>query len=53
MAASALTFIVAVWFWAVDVGGALGAVAGLVFAAAFLFWLSGRVGSWAPRNPSA
>lgn len=51
MATSALTFIVAVWYWAVEVGGALGAVAGLVFAAAFLFWLSGRVGSWAPPDP--
>jgi hypothetical protein len=48
MATSALAFIAAVWYWAVDIGGALGAVAGLVFAAAFLFWLSGRVGSWAP-----
>lgn len=53
MATSAITFIAAVWFWAVDIGGALGAVAGLVFAAAFLFWLSGRVGAWAPRNPAA
>ena len=46
MATSALAFVAAVWFWAVEIGGALGAVAGLVFAAVFLFWLSGRVGSW-------
>jgi len=43
---SALAFIAAVWFWAVERGGALGAVAGLAFAAGLLFWLSGRVGRW-------
>ncbi|GMV03797.1 MAG: hypothetical protein AMXMBFR53_00790 [Gemmatimonadota bacterium] len=43
---SALAFIAAVWVWAAERGGALGAVAGLAFAAGLLFWLSGRVGRW-------
>lgn len=53
LATSALAFILAVWFWAADRGGALGVVAGLAFAAAFLFWLSGRVGTWwsKPASP--
>lgn len=47
LAASALAFVAAVWFWAVDRGGAPGAIAGLAFAAGLLFWLSGKVGKWA------
>ncbi|HSG47539.1 MAG TPA: hypothetical protein VLA43_07005, partial [Longimicrobiales bacterium] len=47
LAASALAFIAAVWFWAVQRGGAPGAIAGLAFAAGLLFWLSGKVGKWA------
>jgi len=47
LTASALAFILAVWFWAANRAGALGAVAGLAFAATLLFWLSGRVGEWA------
>lgn len=50
---SALAFIVGIWQWAVEQGGALGGVLGLALAAALLFWLSGRVGSWAPRNQGA
>jgi hypothetical protein len=42
MAASSLAFIVPVWWWAVDRGGALGGVAALAGTAAFLFWASGR-----------
>jgi len=49
----AITFVVGVWAWAADRGGALGGVAGLALAAALLFWLSGKVGSWAPRNTPA
>jgi len=49
LATSALAFILAVWFWAAERGGALGVVAGLAFAAAFLFWLSARVGQWWSR----
>jgi hypothetical protein len=50
---SALAFIIGVWQWAVERGGALGGVLGLAVAAALLFWLSGKVGSWAPRDPAA
>jgi hypothetical protein len=47
---SAIAFVAAVWFWASDRGGALGAVAGLALAAVLLFWISGRVGEWASRG---
>lgn len=47
LATSAITFVAAVWFWAVERGGALGAVAGLAVAAVVFFRLSGRVGRWA------
>lgn len=43
---SAIAFVAAAWIWAADRGGALGVVAGLALAAAVLFWVSGRVGSW-------
>lgn len=46
LATSAFAFIAAVWIWATDRAGALGAVVGLAFAAALLFWISGRVGRW-------
>lgn len=42
MGAAALAFIVPVWWWAVERGGALGGVAALVGTAALLFWMSGR-----------
>ena len=45
MAAAALAFIVPLWYWAVDRGGALGAVAALAATAGLLFWLSGRLGA--------
>jgi hypothetical protein len=44
MGAAALAFIVPLWYWAVDRGGALGAVAALAVTAGLLFWLSGRTG---------
>lgn len=44
MAASALSFVVAVWYWGVERAGALGAVIALAVTAALLFWLSGRIG---------
>jgi hypothetical protein len=42
MAASTVAFIVGLWVWAVDRGGALGAVVALVATAGLLFWVSGR-----------
>lgn len=45
MGSAALAFIAALWYWAVERGGALGAVAALAATAGLLFWLSGRVGS--------
>jgi hypothetical protein len=42
MGAAALAFIIPVWWWAIDRGGALGGVAALLGTAALLFWLSGR-----------
>lgn len=50
LTASALAFILAVWFWAQDRAGALAAVAGLTVAAVLMFWLSGKVGTWASRK---
>jgi hypothetical protein len=43
MVAAALAFLVPLWYWAVDRGGALGGVAALAVTAALLFWMSGRV----------
>ncbi len=50
LATSAVAFVAAVWFWATDRAGALGAVVGLGLAAALLFWLSGRVGEWTKKG---
>ncbi|MGE0160910.1 MAG: hypothetical protein AB7T31_16015 [Gemmatimonadales bacterium] len=44
MGMSALAFIAPIWYWGVERGGALGAVAALVVTAAVLFWMSGRMG---------
>ena len=52
MGAAALAFIVPLWYWAVERGGALGAVAALAATAALLFWLSGRIGA-ADSRPDA
>ncbi len=45
MGAGALAFVAAVWYWAAERAGALGAVGALAGTAALLFWLSGRWGS--------
>ena len=44
MRASALCFVVGLWFWAVEAGGALGAVFALLATGATLFFYSGRRG---------
>ena len=44
MGAAALAFIAPLWYWGVERGGALGAVAALVATAGILFWVSGRIG---------
>ena len=41
---SAIAFIAAVWYWAVDRAGALGAVFALAVTAGLLFWISGKAG---------
>jgi uncharacterized membrane protein len=50
LAASALSFVVAVWYWGVERAGALGAVIALAVTAALLFWLSGRIGRDSDRD---
>lgn len=50
MGAAAVAFIAAMWYWAVDRGGALGAVAALAATAGILFWISGRTGPLEPAN---
>jgi hypothetical protein len=52
MGASALAFIAPIWYWGVERGGALGAVAALVATAAILFWMSGRMGPREARGES-
>jgi hypothetical protein len=44
MGVATLSFVLALWVWAIDRGGALGAVAALVATAGLLFWVSGRTG---------
>jgi hypothetical protein len=46
LVASAIAFIAATWYWAVDRGGALGAVLALGATAVALFRLSGRIQTW-------
>lgn len=43
MGASVLAFVLALWWWAVERGGALGAIAALAATAGLLFWVSGKV----------
>jgi hypothetical protein len=50
LATSALSFVVAVWYWGVERAGALGAVIALAVTAGLLFWLSGRIGRGADRG---
>lgn len=42
MAVATLAFVVPIWWWAVDRGGALGGVLALLGTAGLLFWASGR-----------
>jgi hypothetical protein len=49
MGAAAFAFIAPMWYWGVERGGALGAVAALAATAGILFWVSGRIG---PRDTS-
>jgi hypothetical protein len=51
MGTSALAFIAPIWYWGVERGGALGAVAALVVTAAVLFWMSGRLGPARRAHP--
>lgn len=44
MAIGTLSAVLALWVWAVDLGGALGAAFALLITAGALFWLSGRMG---------
>jgi hypothetical protein len=44
MGVAAMAFVVPVWWWAVERGGALGGVLALVGTAGLLFWASGRRG---------
>ncbi len=53
MAVAALAFIAPIWYWGIERGGALGAVAALVATAAILFWLSGRMGHTSPIGPTS
>lgn len=50
---SALAFIAAIWYWAVDRAGALGAVLALAVTAAVLFRISGKAQSWLGEAGSA
>lgn len=54
LTASAIAFIAPMWYWAVDRGGALGAVLVLGATAVALFRLSGRIQTWlGPESTSA
>jgi len=48
MGVSTFTFILSLWVWAVDRGGALGGVAALLATAGLLFWVSGKTGDPEP-----
>jgi uncharacterized membrane protein len=50
LATSALSFVVAVWYWGVERAGALGAAIALGVTAGLLFWLSGRIGRGSDRG---
>jgi hypothetical protein len=42
MGMATLAFVIPIWFWAIDRGGALGGVLALLGTAGLLFWASGR-----------
>ena len=50
MTTSMLAFIIALWVWAVDQGGVLGAIVALAATAGILFWVSGRTGASEARS---
>jgi len=51
LGASAVAFVVAVWYWGVERAGAPGAVLALALTATLLFWLSGRMGrAWGRKG---
>ena len=45
LGSSALSLVIASWYWGVERAGALGAVGALAATAALLFWFSGKAGS--------
>ena len=45
-----LALLSAAWYYGVDRGGVLGAVAALAATAALLFWLSARLGQLEPAQ---
>jgi uncharacterized membrane protein len=53
LTASAVAFIAPTWYWAVDRGGAIGAVVALAATAVALFRLSGRVQTWLGDEPTS
>lgn len=53
LVAACLAVLAAAWYYGIDRGGALGAVAALAATAALLFWLSARLGRRArPEDPA-
>ncbi len=45
LAAAAIAFVLPIWGWAVEAGGATGGIAALTLTAGALFWAAGRRGS--------
>ncbi len=45
LAAAAIAFVLPIWAWAVEAGGATGGIAALTLTAGVLFWAAGRRGS--------
>tara|TARA_B100000405_G_scaffold25539_1_gene18562 strand:+ start:375 stop:1514 length:1140 start_codon:yes stop_codon:yes gene_type:complete len=45
LTASAIAFVLPIWGWAVEAGGATGGIAALTLTAGVLFWAAGRRGS--------
>ena len=45
LAADSIAFVLPIWGWAVEAGGATGGIAALTLTAGALFWAAGRRGS--------
>ena len=45
LAAAAIAFVLPIWAWAIEAGGAAGGIAALALTAGVLFWAAGRRGS--------